>query len=758
MLSRIAAGVRTIFAPSSNGSSPSASLAETTHIALQIAHAPVAVVGWDLAGNVAEWNAAAERIFGYTRSEAVGREGVSLLRPLAFGGRRTATLHEWTGDVETLHSTRENVTKDGRRIICEWHDTPLLADDGKLLGFTSVVTDVTDRVRMQEQLRDSEAAIRSLYEVTSAPYADFLDQLRAVLAMGSSFFRLQSGLVTHIEGQNCEVVAAQFPDNRFLSGDVLPLDRMYSAKVAADNETLVIRHASAEGWIDHPAYLHHRMESYIGTPVHVAGKTYGTISFASTEPRDQAFTESEKDFLRLIAQWLGLAIERRNVEAELRHNALHDSLTGLPNVRLLHDRLHAAIENAKRTSKPVAVCFLDLDRFKIVNDTLGHRIGDSMLKEVTQRLSSCLRESDTLARLGGDEFVILLPQVENAAAAAKVAQRMLETLSQPFVVEGQDLFATASMGVSMYPDDGADPDALIKNADHAMYRAKELGRDTFLMYSSNDEIRRERLALETALRRALKNDELLLHYQPQVDIATGSVIGIEALVRWNHPERGLVPPNDFIPLAEETGLIVPIGGWVIEQACRQVSDWKRMGFPALRVAVNVSARQFRHGSFVDSVTKVLAHFELDPSLLEIELTESATMHASDLELEALQRLKFEGVRLAIDDFGTGYASLSNLKRFPIDAVKIDRSFVRDCLNSTDDAAIVKAVVSMGHALHLQVVAEGVETREQLSFLQLLGCDRAQGFLVGRPASASEVERAMAQRWNPLKRHPTEPAA
>jgi diguanylate cyclase (GGDEF)-like protein/PAS domain S-box-containing protein len=725
---------------------------------LHVEQTPVAVIRWDAEGKVVDWNPAAESIFGYTRDEVIGQDGIALLMPEAVR-RTSAVLAEQSGD-ETSRRTHENITKDGRRIICEWSDTRIVAADGSVAGVTSIVQNVTDRVHAQEALRDSEAAIRSLYEVTSAPHIDFHEKVDAVLTMGCAFFHLPMGVISLVKGDELEVLAAEFPGDRLRRGARFPLASMYSGRIVAEGETLAIHNGTKEDWTAVPAaHDEFGLQSFIGTPVRVKGEIYGTIAFGGKDARRLPFTETEIDFIRLIAQWLGLAMERQAVEEELRHNALHDALTGLPNQRLFYDRLQVAMVQAKRTGDKLAVCFVDLDRFKVVNDTLGHRIGDALLKEVAARLALTLREGDTLARLGGDEFVVLLPQVTDTNAASKIAQRLLESLQHPVTVDNRELFVTASVGVSLYPDSGLDPESLVKNADHAMYRAKEIGRDTYQVYAAKDGEANEMLALETSLRRAIKNDELRLFYQPQIELASGKIVSVEALVRWQHPERGLVPPLDFIPLAEETGLILPIGAWVIGEACRQIAQWQRLGFPPVRVAVNVSARQFRHKSFVESVQSVLEANGVEPSQLEIELTESVTMYAGEAELQALARLKFLGVRLAIDDFGTGYASLSNLKRFPIDVVKIDRSFVNDCLNSTDDAAIVKAVVSMGHALHLQVVAEGVETREQMAFLQLLGCDGAQGYLIGAPMPADKFERLVAQRTGALEslNHPNSAA-
>lgn len=723
-----------------------AALRSEQRLSLHVEQSPLAVIGWDPDGKLVEWNPAAEAMFGYARDEAIGRDGTALLMPNAGREQWHSFARRSRRDGRPRQSTLENRTKDGRKLLCEWHDSPLIGVDGSLIGVTSIVADATERLHAQELLRDSEAAIRSLYELTSAQEMELPEKITAVLAMGTTFFRVRSGIVARVVGDDFEIVAAHEAPNGLERGALRPMNSMFSASVVDRDEMVVIDHASREGWQKHPALAQQGLETFIGTPVRVAGSLYGVMSYASAAPRVHPFTESEKDFLRLMAQWVGLAIERIQVEEELRHRALHDALTGLPNQRLLEDRLQVAIAQSKRSNRPVGICFLDLDRFKVVNDTLGHRIGDGLLKEVTGRLAGCLREGDTLARLGGDEFVIVLPDLQDSDAACDVAQRLLDSLSQPIFVDRQEMFVTASIGVTTYPVDGSDVETLIKNADRAMYRAKELGRDAYQLYSATDGFSDQRFEMETALRHAVKNGELVLHYQPQVDLASGEVIAVEALVRWNHPELGLVSPVDFISLAEETGLIVPIGAWVIEEACRQSAAWRRLGFPEMRVAVNVSARQFRQKSFVETVAAVLRENALDPSTFEIELTESVTMHAGEAELDTLQRLKFLGVRLAIDDFGTGYASLSNLKRFPIDTVKVDRSFVRDCLNSTDDAAIVKAVVSMGQALRLQVIAEGVETKEQLAFLQLLGCSGAQGYLIAKPCAPADFERFVAERW------------
>jgi diguanylate cyclase (GGDEF)-like protein/PAS domain S-box-containing protein len=423
----------------------------------------------------------------------------------------------------------------------------------------------------------------------------------------------------------------------------------------------------------------------------------------------------------------------KRYEAELEFQANRDVLTGLANRNLLRDRLRQAIAYAERYGHPVWVMFVDLDRFKFVNDTLGHRAGDLLLNKVAERLLIAVRETDTAARLGGDEFALILPERSDERLSMTVVQRIMDTLSTPLVVEGHEFFVTCSIGVAAYPEDGADADTLIKHAEVAMYRAKEMGRNNFQFYTSAmNAAAIERLHIEGNLRSAIERNEFLLHYQPQVDLHTGRIFGMEALIRWKHPELGMVPPVRFIGLAEDTGLIVPIGKWVTRTACMQNKVWQEAGMGPLRVAVNFSPRQFYQEDMVQSVAAILEESGLDPKHLEIELTESLVMTDVDRATGIMRDLKALGVQLSIDDFGTGYSSLSYLKRFPIDVLKIDQSFVRDITIDPDDAAIVVSIISLAHSLRLKVIAEGVETYEQLAFLTDHGCDQMQGYYFSRP--------------------------
>jgi diguanylate cyclase (GGDEF)-like protein/PAS domain S-box-containing protein len=431
--------------------------------------------------------------------------------------------------------------------------------------------------------------------------------------------------------------------------------------------------------------------------------------------------------------------ERKEQAERIERLAYHDVLTGLPNRAMLMDRLAQALAHAQRRQHQLAVVFIDLDRFKLVNDSLGHAAGDALLQEVARRLRSALREEDTVARVGGDEFQVVLDEIGGATDAAHVAEKLMQVLGEPFTVEGQELHVTASLGLSLYPRDAARGDLLLKYADTALYEAKGEGRNAYRFFSPEMNAQAHgRLRMENDLRRAIERGELELHYQPQLDLASGAVCAVEALLRWNHGRKGLVLPNAFIPLAEETGLIVPVGEWVLEEACRQAAQWQREGIGPLRVAVNISARQLLRPGLDRAVRQALAASGLPPPCLELELTESSVMHDPVHAQGVLHALRELGVLLSIDDFGTGYSSLAYLKRLPLDRLKIDRSFIGGIPQDGDDAAIVETIIVMTHKLGLRVIAEGVETPEQRAQLLRQGCDEVQGFLWAKPVPAAEL--------------------
>lgn len=423
-------------------------------------------------------------------------------------------------------------------------------------------------------------------------------------------------------------------------------------------------------------------------------------------------------------------------KVQLKHLAHHDVLTGLPNRLLLQDRHIQAIELASRQNKQLAVMFLDLDQFKHINDSLGHAVGDKLLQSVAQRLLGCVRHSDTISRQGGDEFVVLLPFIENLEGAVLCAQKMLAELALPHLIDQYKLHIGVSIGISIYPDDGQDPETQLKNADIAMFHAKASGRNNYKFFKQDMNDRAvQRQSIEASLRRALERQEFVLHYQPKINLKSGVIVGVEALIRWQHPEQGLLSPAQFIAIAEDCGLIRPIGRWVLREACLQARSWQQAGLPSIIVAVNVSALEFRAKDFLDNIRQVLKETGLEPSYLELEVTESVLMQdvgSSDSILHALANL---GVMLAIDDFGTGYSSLSYLRKSPINTLKIDQSFVSQICSNPDDAAIVSAVINMGQSLKLRIIAEGVESSEQASFLLAQRCDEGQGYYFGRPMVA-----------------------
>jgi diguanylate cyclase (GGDEF)-like protein len=436
----------------------------------------------------------------------------------------------------------------------------------------------------------------------------------------------------------------------------------------------------------------------------------------------------------------------RSSEARMTHLAEHDFLTGLPNRMLLNDRIGRTIELARRNKKKLAVLFLDLDGFKHINDSLGHPTGDMLIQAIGKRLVDCVRASDTVSRQGGDEFIVLIPEVEHPEGTAAAAIRMLEAVASVHSIAQHELQITCCIGASIYPDDGADAETLIKSADIALYQAKEIGQSCYQFFQPAMNVRAvERQFIEENLRRALSRHEFALHYQPIVNLKTQMITGAEALIRWNHPTRGLISPGEFIPIAEDSGLILPIGSWVLEESCRQVRAWMDAGLPEMTMSVNVSGLQFQSGNFAQDLFAILFEIGLDPRFLELEVTESLLMKRPDFTASVLQTLRARGVQVAIDDFGTGYSSLSYLTKLPLDSLKIDQSFVRQITTIPNETSIVTAIVSMGRSLKLRVIAEGVETVEELKFLQALGCDEAQGYLFSRPVTPDKFEALVVRQ-------------
>ncbi|HEV7237829.1 MAG TPA: PAS domain S-box protein [Thermoanaerobaculia bacterium] len=642
----------------------------------------------DLKGLVTSMNIAGEHVSGYSRDEIIGTHIQSLIVPEHRQTAADAMEKKLRGEATATFYEVEMRSKDGRRIPLEL-STRLIYRDGKAVGVQGIGRDVTDR-------KASEARYRLLFErnlagvYRSTPDGTILDCNDACARL----FGYES---------REEFLGANANDFYFDDHERERIVQMLREQRQSTNLELRLRRRD--------------------------GSTVWVLENVTLRDED------------IMEGTIIDITDRKRAQEQVEYQAYHDSLTGLPNRLLFRDRITVALAHAKRTGRLSAVMFLDLDQFKLVNDTLGHTVGDRLLQAIGARLVTCMRAEDTVARMGGDEFTVLLADIADRRGAALVAQKVLEAVRHPVTIDEHELYVTTSIGISVFPDEGTDAESLLKNADRAMYGAKERGRDNYQFASAaHVQPAESRLAMERAMHRALERDELVVHYHPMVEIATGRVVGAEALLRWNHPDQGLIQPEDFIPLAEETQLIVPIGAWVLRTAIKQMKAWHDAGHSWLRVAVNLSPRQFQDRELVATVEAILAETGFPAQFLDLEITESTAMQNAELTLMILRRLKEMGIRISIDDFGTGYSSLSYLKRFPIDTVKIDQDFVRDL--TPDDAAIISAVISMARALNLRVIAEGVETEEQLAFLKREQCGEMQGFLYSQPLSAADFGRAL----------------
>jgi len=572
----------------------------------------------------------------------------------------------------------------------------------------SQIGQVLRRIEAQERMRESEERFRSLTKLSSDMYWEQDEQFRFTAMSGTGSRRVNLKTFPAIGKKRWEQNYVNMTADQWAQHIAL----LEAHQEFRDMELCRLDESGNKIWI-----------SISGAPVFDASGTF------------RGYRGVGKDIT-----------ERKLDEERIQYLANHDALTDLPNRPRFTDTLSLALQNARRYKRNFAVLFIDLDRFKIINDTLGHEAGDKLLKEVGMRLTHTVRSSDVVARLGGDEFVVLVQEVDEAKQVEVVARKILTAVIKPVFIGGQECRVTASIGICMYPSEAQDEQALMKNADIAMYRAKEEGKNTFKFYSEESNVHSfERLALETSLRRGLERNEFFLHYQAKLDLHTRKITGVEALVRWRHPELGMVPPGQFIPLAEETGLIVPIGKWVLQTACHQNVAWLQQGLPPLRISVNLSARQFADENLLEDIVAALKASGMRAELLELELTESMVMQNAERAGKVLADIKQMGVRLAIDDFGVGYSSLTHLKRFPIDTLKVDRSFIRDIPQNSEDKAITEAIIAMGKSLNLTVVAEGVETLDQQTFLHEHNCDEMQGFFFSRPIPSDEFAELLRQR-------------
>ncbi|MFA7270762.1 MAG: PAS domain S-box protein [Sterolibacterium sp.] len=682
--------------------------AQMRKLSLAVEHSPSSVVITDRNGTIEYVNPKFTEASGYSASDAIGNtpgilsSGLTPAETYHSLWARISSGQEWSGELL-------NRNKKGELFWESERIAPITNEQGEITHFVALKSDITERKQAEAALHLSNSAIEASSNgilviaargaarpvLYANPAFEQMTGYDAADTLGKDIFELL--------GTQEEPVLSEYLSSALRQGEkrcsVVPSRHRDGSRFWNEFAITVVR--NAEGVIT----------NYVGV--------------------------------------LSDVTSRIEYEDQLSHQANHDDLTGLANRSLLMDRIRQAIANAHRYGHSAAVLLVDLDHFKYINDSMGHAAGDQVVRQVAQRLSGCAREGDTVARMGGDEFVLVLNRVEDEQDVARVLERIVDSISKPMRVEGRELHITSSLGASLFPKDGDNPENLLRYADTAMYRAKEQGRDGYWFYTADMNTRMmERLTLEGNLRHALENQEFILHYQPQVDIRSGRIVGAEALIRWQSTTLGMVSPAKFIPLAEETGLIIPIGDWVLASACQQIKRWQAAGLPRLRVAVNISASQFRQKSFAERLAALLEENRLDAANLELEITESMLMHDIEEAIAIMRSLKAIDLHLSLDDFGTGFSSLSYLKRFPIDVLKLDQSFVRDVLVDPDDATIARTVIGLGHSLNLKVVAEGVETAEQLTFMQTHDCDLVQGYYFSRPLPADDFAALLKQGLAP----------
>jgi diguanylate cyclase (GGDEF)-like protein/PAS domain S-box-containing protein len=649
------------------------------------------------AGRFVHVNRALCELLGYTRDELLDKTVKQISHPddknVADGQR--ARLR--AGEIDSFQLEKRYLHRDGSTVWVQLTVSVQRDAAGRALHDISITQDINARKLAEFAVQRSEQRFRNLVELSSDWYWELDAELRFSAFGGRGMSRrVEQSLHGRLPW---ETVGAE-----------------------SDNVKVELR-----------ALLERR-------------EPFRDFEYSYTDRRGErrhvsASAEPLRDAAGRFAGYRGVSRDitpRKQAEARIQYLATHDSLTGLPNRVMFGELLNHVLATARRNQRKFAVLFIDLDRFKFINDSLGHEAGDALLREVSRRLKECLRASDIVARLGGDEFVMLVQDLHNSEQAGAIARKVMSAVIKPLDINGQECRVTASIGISVFPDDALDETSLMTHADLAMYHAKEEGKNNFQFYDGRLEtMSLERLTLETQLRRAIERNELSLHYQAKLDLANNVIAGVEALLRWTSSELGAVSPAKFIPLAEESGLILSIGKWVLRTACAQCVQWQRAGLPPVGVSVNLSPRQLNDPELLDAVRSALADSGLAPHLLELEVTESSVMHNVERALEVLSALKAMGVRLAIDDFGTGYSSLAQLKRFPIDTLKVDRSFIRELPSDSEDKAIAEAIIAMGKTLSLTVVAEGVETREQQDFLRERACDQMQGFYFSKPVSAAD---------------------
>jgi diguanylate cyclase (GGDEF)-like protein/PAS domain S-box-containing protein len=711
-------------------------------------HAPVGIALRALDGRWLWANRKLCEILGYTHEELYALTSVEITPPEE---RDVAAAHNERmarGELANYAREKRYLRKDGSAVWVDVTVSALNGPDGKPQQLVTVIEDISLRKQAERKAevhaeRQQRIAQLGQFALACQHVEDLVQEAVRVLRGGEAdvaalFERLPNAefLLHAASGEGtAESVghSAPMPAASVLHG---VLGGTAALRTPGDSLHGGPRDCPWCAWLA-------RVRSAICVPVSDNGHAYSVLVLGST--REEAFDADDVRFAETIGHVLSTALRRQRVEQQLSYLAQFDTLTGLPNRNLLQDRLQQTVAQARRRNRHTGVLFVDLDRFKRVNDTLGHHAGDLLIVEVARRLQKCVRAGDTVGRISGDEFAIVLADLDQADNAARVAGKVLQVLARPFDIEGTEIFASASIGISTFPSDGEHAETLLRNADMAMVRAKKTTRNAYCYFTpSMNQRAAVRLQLDTDLRRAVERREFALHYQPKVDLATGSLAGMEALLRWNHPERGLVSPAEFIPALEDSGLIIPVGEWVLEEACGQIRRWQEAGLDPVPVAINLSARQFRRPDLDRAIERVLAAAGVPSSLIELEITESSLMENPEEAVRQLDHLRAAGLKISVDDFGTGYSSLSYLTRLPLSALKIDRSFVRDAGASAEASSIVRAVIDMAHNLRFTVVAEGVESEGHAAFLRRHGCDQAQGYYYGRPLPPSEMEWRLAR--------------
>jgi diguanylate cyclase (GGDEF)-like protein/PAS domain S-box-containing protein len=689
----------------------------------------------DPQGLVDSWSAAAERIKGYTAEQIIGHSFSCFFLPEDIRRGRPEEVLRIAATTGRHEELGMRVRRDGSEFLASVAFIALRDGAGNLRGFSEVCHDLSEH-------KESEARYRGLLE--AAPDGMVVVNQEGKIVLLNAQTEKQFGYRRdELLGESVtDIIPEGFAERLIEDGT-----RTAAAALAQQIGSGIELHGRRKDRSEFPIEIMlSPLESAEGMLVTAAIRDITTRKNAEANlvQKVEALNRSNEELVRL-------AHAARTMTQRMTHAAEHDALTGLPNRLLLNDRIGQAIAFAQRHENQVAVLFLDLDGFKHINDSLGHPTGDKLLQSLAKRLVSCVRATDTVSRQGGDEFVVLISEINQPEDAISMSRRLLHVVAGANSIEKHDLHITASIGVSIYPDDGLDAETLIKNADTAMYHAKENGRQSFQFFTPAMNAQAvERQLIEEHLRRALERQEFTLHYQPKINIGTGAITGVEALIRWTNPTLGSVPPGQFVPVAEDCGLIVPIGAWVLREACTQAKAWADAGLPLMTMAVNVSAMQFRSETFLDGLFAILSETGLDPNHLELELTESALMKRAEFAASILSTLREKGVTVAIDDFGTGYSSLSYLRKFPLDALKIDQSFVRQITTVPDETIIVRAIIGMGRSLNLRVIAEGVETPDQLEFLKAHQCEEAQGYYFSRPVPPQQLVKLL-ESWDLIER-------